>query len=176
MDKKQTVGILIIGLMFLGLNYFLPKPEPAQEPVAQEQTAASAEPEISKPVVSDSLQRALNQQVYGVFAEAASGTEQAYTLENEDVIVTFSNKGALIERVELKKYNTWDKRPVVLMDKENSSFGYNLITVNGNIDFANLYFQSQAPLHTSVSQGEKSISFKLEVQPGRFVEQVYTLP
>jgi len=99
----------------------------------------------------DSLQRAEMTSRYGALAAAALGTEKSYTLENEKIRITFSNKGGHITDVLLKKYQKIlldEKRkeyfaPLHLLEDEKNIFEYLLPAGDKHIRTGDLYFDVQ---------------------------------
>jgi YidC/Oxa1 family membrane protein insertase len=133
---------------------------------------------------------------FGVFGNAAIGTEEFYTLENNLMIITFSNKGGRIYSVELKNYQTHDSLPLILFEGDKSVFGLGFFAQNRSIQTEELYFTPTFEGKSVVVNGPEirtgnegrikfneetpgetdSVAFRLEVAPGRYMEFVYTLP
>ena len=62
---------------------------------------------------------------YGTFfQQASSGAVQKNTLENDLIKIDFSNEGGRVDKVELKNFTTFDKKPLILLDSEYDEFGY----------------------------------------------------
>jgi YidC/Oxa1 family membrane protein insertase len=151
-------------------------------------------------LVTDSLSKKSEVQAkineLGVFGAAALGEEQFYTLENNLMKIKFTNKGGRIYSVTLKDYQTHDSLPLVLFDGPETKFSLNFFAQNRSIQTENLYFKSTnsqkniAVTGPPVKKGSEgrtkfneenpgqtgSMTFKLEVEPGKFVEYTYTLP
>lgn len=146
---------------------------------------------------SDLIEKTLQNKIdeFGVFGNAAIGEEEFYTLENNLMKVTFSNLGGRIFSVELKNYQTHDSLPLILFEGSKTLFGLNFFAQNRSIQTDNLFFTSvSGRKEISVSGpdikkgnegrikpnlenpgGKESIAFKLEVEPGKYLEYVYTL-
>lgn len=87
---------------------------------------------------------------FGSFYPSASGSQEYTTLENDKLIVLFSNKGGRIASVKLKEYqsylsymedeNTID--PLQLFDEETSNQSLLLMNKGKKIDTKNLFFKS----------------------------------
>lgn len=86
---------------------------------------------------NDSLKNAILTREFGEFAGATQGTEQFTTLENDVIKVTFNNKGGRVYAVELKKYKTWDQKPLILFESDSTIFGINFFAQNRNISTDN---------------------------------------
>ena len=67
---------------------------------------------------------------YGVFAVAADGAEQTWTIENKLQKLTFTNKGGFLKQVELKEYKTYDSLPLISFDPETVKFDLSFFAQN----------------------------------------------
>jgi YidC/Oxa1 family membrane protein insertase len=133
---------------------------------------------------------------FGKLWQASIGKEEFYTIENNLLKITFSNKGGKIYSVELKKFKTHDSLPLLLFNGDKTVFGINfstqdLKTINTEQLFFTPEFQGKTISigGTPVKMGDegneknnakypgetKSASFKVEVEPGKAIEYVYTL-
>lgn len=144
-------------------------------------------------IKSSNLQDKINQ--FGIFGPAAIGEQEFYTLENNLIRITFSSKGGKIYSVELKNYQTHDSLPLILFDGEETLFGLNFFAQNRSIQTDQLYFtpsvnqksivvsgpevktgsEGRTRFNEENPGGKESVSFKIEVAPGKFLEYIYTL-
>lgn len=182
MDKNQATGLVVMVLFLMGYFYFFGPKEDAQNTpqtndttmVAQETPKVPSQQEYKeKEELSDSLKLAIQQQKLGVFAEAAEGEEEIYSLENELVKIDFSNKGGLIQQVSLKKFDDYQYNfPLVLIDKESSQFDYIIEADNRKINLADLYFDEVR----TFSEGDSSvIEFTMVFGDGNNIKHTYYL-
>src|SRR5690554_930688 len=159
--------------------------------VIQEQRSVVAVPDSI--VAEKDLQDKIDQ--FGVFGSSALGKQEFYTLENNLMKITFTNLGGRIYSVELKGFQTHDGEPLILFEGDKSQFGLNFFAQNRSIQTDQLYFTPEFEENTLVVNGpevrtgsegrikfneenpgeSKSVSFRLEVAPGRFMEYIYTL-
>ncbi len=215
MDKKSIIGI---GLIFAILVVFSLVNQPSKEEiaVAQHKKDSIAQVEAQRAVEqqkfaeeqtaqqnaalaadTESQNQTMQAKIdeFGVFGTAAVGEEVFSTLENNQVKVTFSNKGGRIYSVQLKDYQTHDSLPLILFDGPETSFGLNFFAQNRSIQTDQLYFkQTGGRKNVTVSGpdvkkgdegkvkanlenpgGKESVAFRLEVEPGKYIEYVYTL-
>jgi YidC/Oxa1 family membrane protein insertase len=218
MDRNSIIGV---ALIFAILVVFSIVNQPSQEQIEaakrrrdsialveaeaerallqeqeRSQATQSAEPEELLPDGVDEgsqLQEKIDQ--FGVFGTAALGEEEFFTLENNLMIITFTNKGGKIYSVELKNYQTHDSLPLILFEGDKTQFGLNFFAQNRSIQTEQLYFTpgfSQKSVVVSGPEvrtgsegrirfnednpgGKESVSFRMEVAPGRFMEHIYTL-
>ena len=212
MDKNSIIGIILI---FIVLVVFSVINQPSKEQVeemrarqdsiqkveAARQLAAEQQQALmpaSEELIADSLQAEqtlrLQADQLGNFAAFATGEEQLYTLENNLVRLTLSNKGGRITSVELKEYKTHDGKPLILFEGDKTQFAFNFFSQNRNIQTDQLFYTTTSSpsviitgpeLRTGDKGDEKynaenpgksdSIVFRLEVQPGVYMEQAYSL-
>lgn len=126
-------------------------------------------------VLSDSLVTLNNAATYGIFAAHAAGTEEEIVVENDEVKVTFTNKGAFPKSVILKQYKTHDQQPLEVYNIKDGGFNLKLFannTKNGSIYTDSLYF---TPTVTKSDEGT-TVSFKLNASNGRFYEHKFMVP
>ena len=113
---------------------------------------------------------------FGPFASAAKGDEKVFVLENDVQKITLTNKGGQIKSVELKKYKTWDKKPLILLTDKTNSFGYQFAIDNGqNVDTREFYFEPVGTPFTVSGDSSKSFTLRLNAGSGKYFEQTFTL-
>ncbi|RIJ47679.1 membrane protein insertase YidC [Maribellus luteus] len=132
---------------------------------------------------------------FGIFGTQAIGEEEFSTLENDRMKITFSNKGGRIYSVELKDYSRYDSTALVLFDGPETKFGLNFFAQNRSVETDQLFFQQVGGIRNVVVSGpdvkkgnegkmkynrehpggKESVTFRLEPEPGKFIEYVYTL-
>ncbi|MCS7004425.1 MAG: membrane protein insertase YidC [Cytophagales bacterium] len=142
MDKDQLTGlVLLLLLVFVYFFFLAPEPQPPAVSTTQQdsvQAISSTNPQKEN-VVADSLLEVR----YDIFATGLKGESQTYTLENEDIIVTFNTQGGKIQSVVLKNYVTYEKKKLLLFDTDfsriNETIKYNGTEINLN----QLYYQAQ---------------------------------
>jgi len=195
MDRNTVIGLSLIFILFI-LWQQLVSPSPKQiaaekrreDSLAQVERLADSlakikelefKKEINSPSaqVPDSVKLKKLSATFGGFAAAARGKEENFTLENEVVKVTFSNKGGRIRNVLLKKYYKMlqdDKRqdyqaPLSLLEDANNRFEYFLpvVGVAEPIRSSNLYF--------TATKKDNSIVFRADAGNGQYFEQQYAL-
>ncbi len=190
MDRNSIIGIIIIGFLIIGYSiYTQPSAEEKmamkhqQDSIAMVMKADEKKKEVvqqmQKPVaadtssfvqLNDSAKQELRKQQFGDFASASEGTEKNVTLENNLIKITLSNKGGKIKNVELKKYKTFDGKPVLLMGADTAGFGLSLSAQNRIINTNNLFFQPSVP-----ATSPESVSLKLNASENKYIEYTYAL-
>ncbi|SDM56943.1 YidC/Oxa1 family membrane protein insertase [Catalinimonas alkaloidigena] len=182
MDRNQLTGFVLIFAILLGYWFFF-RPQPVSSPPDERGTeqvldsvadtpVAASEPDEALP---DSVREVRNQQRYGSFANALQGQAREIVLENQDVKIALDTRGGRIKTVELKGYKTYQGQPLVLFDEQNAQLDLLLGTANGDINLADLYFQTDAPAQLTIAEGDsQQVTFTLPVAGGT-IRQTYSL-
>jgi len=100
--------------------------------------------------------------------EEIENKAEILTLENEFLKLGISTIGGKLSLVELKKFKTHDKNPLILLDEQNSQFGLSFFANNQGINTENLLF-------TKEQIDEKTIRLKKHFDQG-YIEYLYHLP
>lgn len=175
MDRNQATGLILIALLLLVYFNFL-APEPTEAPAPTEtsetQTALPEQNTVSDPIpAQEEIPDSLYQQQLGLLAAGASGTAQNVVLENDEIKVDFSTKGATFKKVELKDYQTYEKTPLILLDEESSNVSLELTLGPKTVDLYEPYYSVRR-----FSIGDTSaVEFKLPISQGREVVHTYKL-
>jgi len=137
----------------------------------------------------------IRKEKFGVFSDASNGKESFYSIENNLMKVTFSNKGGRIYSVELKNYKTNEQKPLILFEGSSSKFGMNFFAQNRSIETESFYFVPSQTTESVVLNGpeikkgkegnekfnsenkgdSKSISMRLMAGDGKYLEYNYKL-
>jgi len=216
MDRNTIIGITLIILIFIGGSY-LTKPSEKQIAAAkrqrdsielvrieqekkelQEKKLEEVPKAISASANSDSIANGANQALkekFGAFAQASVGKEKFYTVENNLIKVTLSNKGGRIYSVELKKFKTFEGKPLILFEGNTSKFGLNFFSQNRSLETESFYFipsdstpsqvitgpeikigkEGMEKFNTGGANSTKSISMRLMAGDGKYLEYKYSL-
>ncbi len=139
----------MFGLLAVYFTWFAPDPpvpteeetpqEIAQVATSQDSTSAFTPAEV---VIPDSVKDARNFDKFGVFAFAVSENTETKTIENEDLIITFSSKGGKIDEVALKKHTDYSGENFKIVDKAKSNIDL-IVEHNGrDINLSDLSYTS----------------------------------
>ena len=158
MDRNSITGIVLIMGMLLGYQYFFaPKEIPAAK--AKVVTQKVITPRDTTKVVA--LDTTVKQ-------------EQVFTLENKDIIVKLSSKGAKLVSVQLKNYKSYANFKegktdgLYLYNAALDEFSIELPTAAGKVKVANLDF-------AGVQSGNK-VQFAGTLVNGQSITSSYVLP
>ena len=193
MDKNTIIGLLLLGAIMIGFTYYN-KPErdayykaqreqitrdsiaaikPTRENIISKDTATS----VSDNSLTDSLNRNKLSKIYGPFAIAAENRKNlTYKIETDLFVAEISGKGGYIKQVSLKKFSTWQKKPLVMFDGDSSMFNINIIHGALSIPSTDLYFELDSTSITNKISGNDSsrITLKSIGDQGNEIEFSYT--
>ncbi|MFH1004234.1 MAG: membrane protein insertase YidC [Bacteroidota bacterium] len=215
MDKNSITGLVMIcGIMILWMWYAAPSKKEIEKQrrikdsleLIEKQNAKDTvgkSRELSKAVGNDSIDKKQltidNEQLtnsdsvkttelinkYDMFASAVVDSNKFFTIENEKIKITISNKGGRICSVQLKKYRTYDSLPLILFDNDSSSFGLLFDTENNRtINTAELYFEPLGNSFSVSGNETKKIAMRLYAENDigqttnsklRYIEYEYSL-
>ena len=146
-NKSTVIGWILIFAVMVG---FIWMNQPSEEQLAEQARVRAmqdsiamveAQKEIDKSLAEAQYNQSLLQDTTSTLFLAAQGEEQAFTLENEVVRLTFSNRGARVTSAILKEYTNQDGLPLELFNAGDESINFMLDGKNENIVTEKLYFQ-----------------------------------
>lgn len=198
-DRNTIIGItLSIAIFFVYLTYSSNKAQkdkvairaafvqdsiknykaaPIAEKTNEQVQPKSIEPTVlASPVVLDSIKDAKTKEKFGAFSSNINNKVKDIILENEVMKMVLSTKGGIIKSVELKKFKTWDQKPLVLtISADNKiSLGFNI--KKSYILSDELIYETDSLTDVKASNGSiKQVSLKVKASPTEYFEQVYTL-
>ena len=192
MENKNTlIGTILLAFLIFGLFWFSNKTDKSAPSAKKADTSLIHSSDSSKgagntatPAGKDSLVTAATpvldsaaaQGQLGPFAAAAKGVDKDYVIENEVQKITISAKGGTIKSVQLKKYTTWDKKPLFLFTDKSQQFSYQFfISGNRQVNTKDLYFEPVGESFEVKGTESKTIAFRLKAGDGQYFEQKYTL-
>jgi YidC/Oxa1 family membrane protein insertase len=176
MDRNSAIGLTLIGALLLAYFYwFSPQsqPTPAEQPtITTEQTSpgiTNSQPEPTQPIATpDSILTA----TYGDLSSAFSGEQRNTTIETNDIKVTFSNKGGIIQYLELKNFKTYHGKPLILVEEQSSSMSLSTRYKGEQVDLYSLYYKTDQQ-----TIGDTTIlSFSIQLPDNSILKQVYQIP
>ncbi len=188
MDKNQTIGLFLIGLLLLAYYFYMkPKYEQqyqqqqqnTQQTVEQADTSAAAVDTLSGQAIADTAVSSKEAELiakYGGFGKQAVGEEEFITLKNDKIELKLVNKGARVYSVQVYGYKTHDGDPLILfygdMNKFNLTFSVNRRPINSQ-DF---YFKPVVNDTVVDASSETGVvTFRLNYSPESWIDFRYTL-
>jgi YidC/Oxa1 family membrane protein insertase len=184
MDRNSIIGLVLIFLILVGFAWYNQPSEMELQAMKRTQDSLSlvrreadslAMATLQLQSATDSVTKnkfdtAAAQASYDTFASFSKGEETFTTLENEELLVTFTNKGGRIFSVQLKNQKRFDKTALVLFTGNNNRFGYTFTTADGKtINTQDLYF---TPVKGSDG---KSMAMQVKLADGQYIQQQYAL-
>jgi len=113
-DKNQIIGFILLAVIMLGYGWWQSKnvPDEPLVPVIEESEESVSDPEL---VVLDEL-------TVDTVSEIAINAYQAeeFVVENNDLKLTFSAKGARMISAQIKDYQTYDSLPLYLVNENQT--------------------------------------------------------
>ena len=180
MDRNSVIGFALLALLVIGyVSYNQYSQNQFNEQKAADSVAyAKAHP---KPIVDSSkivqavtaAKDSVNDSVRASLPPAYNGTAQTVTLENKDIVLQFSTKGAHPVSALLKRYQTYDKKPLYLFNGKENDLSVLLPVNNNSTSTSDLFF---APVEKTEPNGDKSIDFSADMGGGKIVHMIYKLP
>ena len=189
MDKNTVIGFILIFVMIFGFNWLN---RPSEEQLAEQQRMRDSIAAVNEAARIEAIEMAAKEEErlkqdfaddtdstqliarYGEFAYVATGQEEFYTVETELLKLVFTNKGGRIYSAELKDYKTYDQKPLILFEGDESTLDFTLQTVNNRVlNTSSLYFV------TDVFTAEDStviVTMTLPVGENSSLDFIYTLP
>ena len=169
MDKKTLLAVLLILVVFWISSEFIWKrnkpatqDQQATENVTdtQQQTAETTTP-LEQPLANETEIIALDNDV---------DINDNIVLENELFIVTFSNRGAVINSVQLKGFFMKDKVSFVELINENSS----ILNTRLNDTVGNISNYSSIPFQYEINEASRKVTFISNTEKGTY-KKIFTL-
>lgn len=181
MDKNTIIGFVLIGALLIAMfiinsrsnQAYLTEKKRIEDSVALTKPKADTALIKLETVKADSLQK-LKQQLPSVFITDSAKAEHLDSLENQVLKIIFTNKGGQPLIVQLKRYKTYNDKPVILGNGSFNKLSYtinsgnNLTAATGDI----LFVTSKKTVNSDKSQ---SISFVLRDSSGKEIIHQYTL-
>ncbi|GAB3930426.1 membrane protein insertase YidC [Mucilaginibacter myungsuensis] len=182
MDKNTFTGLFLIMIIIAG-SFYLLKPSDAEIKKEQERAHLDSLKKAGKPLPATTakfdstkagkvLDSAVLKQPFGA---ATVGTDQLVTLENSELLIKLSAKGGRVYSVQLKKFFTHDKKPLIMFDGAGNSFGLNLRAGDKYINTNDYYFTPSAPSAKVTGTDSTSVTMRLSYSPTQYLDYVYTL-
>ena len=159
LDSSQIIGFLFLIAALISLLMFQPQVE---EPAKNYETDTNSKSVDAEPTgFVDSSSSYIPKQII---------QNELITIENDDVIYTFSTMGAQISKTILKKHNDLEGKPLELVN-ENQNFYFDTNSSN-NFDTSQIFFK----YNITESDLGKEIKFSNSLESGESIFFNYFIP
>ncbi len=178
MDRNSVIGFVLLALLFFGYFFYSKQGQAALEKERQhiQDSLNRIKPkEDNKLTTGNASQNSSSLSASGSFQQDSSSKEQLTTLENNLVKITFTNKGGQPKIVELKRFKTFDHKPLILQNGSFNKISYPINTgANQTAQTSDLFFKPDSS--SSLSNGAKTLSYLLQNASGERIEHRFSLP
>jgi YidC/Oxa1 family membrane protein insertase len=170
MDKNTFTGLFLIMIVLAGSFYFF---KPSEADIKKEKQRIAADSVKKASAIAPAPQAAIttpavdSTALKGPFGSNISGTEQETVLENQNLKLTFTNKGGRILSVEVRGQKTFEGSPVVLFNGKQNKFGLNLNVGGKMVNTNDLYF--------AASKTASGVSMRANYTADKYIEFLYDL-
>lgn len=184
MDRNSYIGLGLIFALLIGYFYLN---QPGKEELARQKRYSDSLQLVQKAELKkqeaesiaskkerDSLAALLKTDtnalvaVYGGLSAHVTGTEQVQIIENANLRVSISTKGASIKQAELIRYKTDSRKPVLLFDQLHSDHSFSFTLDKKRVNSADYYWVLR-------NKTAGSATFRLNYGNTGYIEQTYTL-
>ncbi|MBN9483273.1 MAG: hypothetical protein BGO70_00365 [Bacteroidetes bacterium 43-93] len=183
MDRNTVIGfglLILLVIAYVGYNNYSQNQYLAQkriDSIAAEKrhphskiqpaqnTAAAVSLSTADSLVNDSIRRSM--------PPAYNGTEQIVKLENKNISLSFSTKGAQPVSALLKDYKTHDQNPLYFFNGKGNELSALLPVNNNTTSTADLFYTSA---ESTAPNGDKVLTFSADMGGGKLVHISYQLP
>lgn len=182
MDRNSVIGFSLLAVLVIGYFYYnqYTQDQYLEQKKADSIAAAKVHPKAAidtaaSAVLADtnSNSTTVNADTNTNVAPAYRGTAQTIVLENKDISIGFSTKGAHPVSALLKDYKTYDDEPLVLFDGDYNKLSAVLPINNGSVATSDLYYTAK---ESTDANGYRTIIFSSDLGGGKEVLLTYTLP
>ncbi len=178
MDRNSAIGLTLIAVLLLVyFNFFSPEP-PKETP-----------PTITTTEKTDSLSQVTTSKIdstglipSGPLATLLKGEEKDTRVETNDLVLTFSNHGGILREVELKKFKTYYKKPLLLVSPRSNAFRLNATFEGKDIDLYSVFYKVESRqisgIHpeTKLPADSTLVTFSTVLSEGKIVRHIYSIP
>lgn len=179
MDRNTIIGFALLAVLFIGYFYYTQQGQLAlqkeKQHIQDSINRLKPKQDSISIVKTDTTKKDTTAQkiASGFKQDSIPQVDQLITLENSVLKVTFTNKGGQPKVVELKKFKTFNGKPLILQNGSFNKISYPINTgINQTAQISDLFFKPN-PVNVN---GTKSISFILQNAEGQTIEHRYNLP
>ena len=181
MDRNTVIGFVLLALLFFGYFYYTRQGQLTVERQKQhiQDSLNKIHPKADTSLTAGASQdssfaKTKNDSLAGAIIQDTSGKEQLIEVENKLLKITFSNKGGQPKKIQIKKFKTFDGKPLILQDGQFNNISYAINTgANQTAQTADLLFTPSSIQTTADSN--QIVTFSLQTKNGESIEHQYIL-
>jgi YidC/Oxa1 family membrane protein insertase len=192
MDRSSVIGLILIAAVLIVFSIWnTPNKKELEEARKKADSTAMVQQKEQERKTELIKQDSLNKiasiktdsvkavEAYGSFAKSFSTDSNKFiNIENNLIKLKITSRGGQPYSVELKKYKTFDQKPVILFEGDSNKLGFNFYTNNNRlISTDKLFFDpvESKDIILSASDTAKSVHLRLHAGENRYIEYTYTL-
>lgn len=179
MDRNTVIGFVLLAVLFFGYFYYTQQGQAVLEKqkLHIQDSLNKIKPKndtASLGAIKEDSTKLKSENLYSGVIQDSVASEQLVTVETNLLKITFTNKGGQPKIVELKKFKTFDGRPLIVDDGKFSNISYAINTGNNQTAQTDELFFTPLPLEKDAN-GNQVMSFKLQTKNGQSIEHQYIL-
>jgi len=189
MDRNSVIGFILIGIILI-VFFKINQPSPEEIKKKRELDSIARVEDKKEETIenrresrnidteeNDSAALAKRAEELEQWGSLIMGEKEFYTIENDLLKLTVTNKGGRPYAVELKEYQTYDSLPLYLFNGDSTVFNIVFSTQNNKVIKTNeLYFDLVSDQsNVYVKERENSLALRLDFGEERYMEYIYTL-
>ena len=181
MDRNTVIGFVLLALLFFGYFYYTRQGQLTVERQKQhiQDSLNKIHPKADTSLTAGASQdssfaKTKSDSLAGAIIQDTSGKEQLIEVKNKLLKITFSNKGGQPKKIQIKKFKTFDGKPLILQDGQFNNISYAINTgANQTAQTADLLFTPSSIQTTADSN--QIVTFSLQTKNGESIEHQYIL-
>lgn len=186
MDRNQVIGFVLIAAVLIVFGVLN---KPSEEELAarkhyQDSIASLNTPPAQPPaqkadsasglITADVTDTLVTERDTFALAPAQGAVKHEYVLENDLIRLSVSSLGGKISSVELKKYKTSSGTPLMLINNDTTTFGFNFFAQNRAVSTSKLNFEKSYSSNDSLvmqfdAGDNRSITFHYNLNPDSYL-------
>ncbi len=179
MDRNSIIGLVLVFLILIG---YMVISQPSEAELALQKRYNDSIALVNKAnelknkenpakkdsiVVAKTIDTAKLKSSFGGFADQSFGENKIITLENKEVKIDISSKGAMVSGVQLKNHKRADSSALILFNQAKDQLSF---TYNGNVIFTgDFYWQI-------IENTNNKAKLRLYNSSSQYIEFEYNLP
>lgn len=180
MDRNSIIGLLLIVAIMIGYTVWV---SPSKEELEKEKLRRdSIEAVNAQKAIQDSIKKsrpseaiADTSMLNSVQMDSVQLAEKTFqTFENDLIKLKICNYGASIKSVELKKFKTFEGKPVVLLQPDSSELSFKIPFKNSVVNSSELIFENVSTKNQISGDDSITITYRYS-KDNQYIDYIYVL-